>query len=89
MNLQKLIILMISIILLLIIIEIIRLNTIKKCPKSHIEYRYIPRSFKETQEEPIPINDIFDKMFTKRSPWMMGRNIGTNNIRVINKTRNY
>jgi hypothetical protein len=75
MNWQNLLILMILLILFLIIIEITRLNTYKKCPKPIIEYRYIPRTFKDEQEEPISIEDIFGIMFSKPSPWMISRGI--------------
>jgi hypothetical protein len=81
MNFQKLIGLIIGIIILLIIYEMIRLNTIKKCPKPYIEYRYVPRSFKDEQDEPVPIADIFNKMFSKPSPWMMSKGIGINDRR--------
>jgi hypothetical protein len=81
MNFQKIIGLIIGIILLLIIYEIIRIGTLKKCPKPYIEYRYVPRSFKDEQDEPVPIADIFNKMFAKPSPWMMSRGIGINDRR--------
>ncbi len=81
MNIQKLIGLIILIVLLFIGYEIIRLNTLKKCPKPYIEYRYVPRSFKDEQDEPVPIDDIFNKMFAKPSPWMMSRGIGLNDRR--------
>ena len=81
MNFHKLIGLIIIIIILLIIYEMIRLNTLKKCPKPYIEYRYVPRSFKDEQDEPVPIADIFNKMFSKPSPWMMSKGIGTNDRR--------
>ena len=81
MNFQRLIILIIAIIILLIIYEIIRIKTMRKCPKPYIEYRYVPRSFKDEQDEPVPIDDIFNKMFAKPSPWMMSRGIGLNDRR--------
>ena len=75
MNWQNLFILIILLILSLIIIEIIKLNTLKKCPKPVIEYRYVPRSFREEQEQPVSIDDIFGIMFSKPSPWMISRGI--------------
>jgi hypothetical protein len=81
MDFQRLVILIIGIIILLIIYEIIRLRTMTKCPKPYIEYRYVPRSFKDEQDEPVPLDDIFNKMFAKPSPWMMSRGIGTNDRR--------
>jgi hypothetical protein len=81
MDLQKLFGLIIGIILLFIVYEIISIKIMKKCPKPYIEYRYVPRSFKDEQDEPVPIDDIFNKMFAKPSPWMMSRGIGLNDRR--------
>ena len=60
----------------LVMYELIRLNTIKKCPKPYIQYKYIPRSFENEQNTPTSIIDIFSKMFSYPSPWMMSRSIG-------------
>lgn len=76
MKIEKMILLFIFIIILFIIYEIVRLNTMKKCPKPYIEYRYVPRSFKEEQNERVPIEDIFNKMFANPSPWMISKGIG-------------
>ena len=35
-------------------------------------YRYIPRTFIEDQENPVPLDDIFYTMFNNPSPWIMG-----------------
>jgi hypothetical protein len=76
MNFEKLLLLIMCVIILFIGYEVIRLQTMKKCPKPYIEYRYVPRSFKDEQEEPVPLEDIFNSMFSKSSPWMMSRGIG-------------
>jgi len=76
MDFEKLLLLMMCIIIILIGYEIVRLRTMKSCPKPYIEYRYVPRSFKDEQDEPIPIEDIFNSMFAKPSPWMISRGIG-------------
>ena len=34
-----------------------------------VEYRYVPRSFKEEQSVATPILSIFGKMFSDRGPW--------------------
>jgi hypothetical protein len=73
---RKILILLVIITLIIIIYEIIRLKTLLSCPKPIIEYRYVPRTFKDEQNEPIPIEDIFNAMFSKPSPWMMSRGIG-------------
>ena len=60
----------------MIIIEITR--AYYKCPPNRTVYRYIPRSFKEEQENPIPINDILNDMFLKQEPWQASFNIYEN-----------
>ena len=76
MNWINLVIIMIIIIIILIGYEFVKYNTLKQCPKPVIEYRYVPRSFKDEQEERVPIEDIFKKMFANPSPWMISRGIG-------------
>lgn len=71
----------ISIIIILIIIEFIRLNTKKNCPKPIIEYRYIPRTFEEEQDEPVFIDEIFNSMFAQSSPWMISKGISVGDRR--------
>lgn len=34
-----------------------------------VEYRYIPRTFKEEQEEPVKVSEIFEDMFSKPNVW--------------------
>ena len=41
-----------------------------KCPETKIVNKYIPRSLKEEQEDPVPIMDIFGAMFEQSSPWV-------------------
>lgn len=42
----------------------------KKCPEQKIVYRYIPRTFIEDQENPVPLDDIFYEMFNNPTPWV-------------------
>ena len=42
----------------------------KECPPTKIEYRYVPRTFVEEQEDPTPVSEIFAKMFIEPSPWI-------------------
>jgi hypothetical protein len=35
----------------------------KQCPKNKIEYRFIPRTFQEEQENPVLPSKIFASMF--------------------------
>jgi len=40
------------------------------CPAPIIEYRYIPRSFQEEQDDPVKVSELFNNMFTTDSTWM-------------------
>ena len=33
-------------------------------------YRYIPSTFDEMQEDPIPVSDVFETLFSQPSPWI-------------------
>ena len=41
-----------------------------KCPEPKIIYKYVPRTFKEEQESPVSVTDVFTTMFTEDSPWI-------------------
>lgn len=41
-----------------------------QCPEPQIIYRYVPRTFIEEQENPVPMDDIFYHMFNNPSPWV-------------------
>jgi hypothetical protein len=47
-------------------------NQLKKCPPPTIEYRYIPRTFQQDQENPVKISELFNTMFTEPTPWVRG-----------------
>ena len=51
-----------------IIIELTK--SYNECPAKKIEYRYLPKTFKEEQESPVPIDDIYGTMFAQASPWV-------------------
>jgi hypothetical protein len=50
------------------------MNQVKSCPATKIEYRYIPRTFEQEQNEPVKISQLFNSMFTQPTPWI--REIG-------------
>lgn len=63
-----------SLVLLLLLIGITFMimgyvKTNQQCPPPIIKYRYIPRTFKNEQENPTPLFSIFGSMFTNSSPW--------------------
>jgi Zn-dependent M28 family amino/carboxypeptidase len=41
-------------------------NEVKKVT----EFKYLPRSFKEEQDNPVPLMDIYYKLFNNGSPWV-------------------
>ena len=42
----------------------------RHCPPAKVEYRFVPRTFIEDQESPVPVTDIFAKMFFESSPFI-------------------
>jgi len=54
--------------LIFIIIDVVQ--TYYKCPPNKTIYRFIPRTFKEEQETPVPLDDLFKIMFEQPSPWV-------------------
>lgn len=54
--------------LFIVIIDLVR--TYNRCPENKVIYRYIPRSFREEQENPVPLDDIFYTMFNNPTPWV-------------------
>ena len=70
-----------SIIVMLTVIGVIGLiigyiNQIKTCPPPRVEYRYIPRSFEDDQNDPVKITQLFKNMFEQPTPWLMGTRLG-------------
>jgi hypothetical protein len=47
-------------------------NQLKKCPPPKIEYRYIPRTFQQDQDNPVKISELYHTMFTEPTPWVRG-----------------
>ena len=52
-----------------------------------IVYRYIPRDLNQNMDNPVPVSEIFEKMFTQPSPWMAGLNSGDS--RKVDKINKY
>ena len=70
MNYKIIILIVLFIGAIFIAIEVTKISTdlSKKHPK--VIYRYIPRTFEEEQEDPVPVSDIFETMFSQPSPWV-------------------
>ena len=45
-------------------------------PDTKIEYRYIPRTFEQEQENPVKVSQLFNSMFTDQSIWLSGYRLG-------------
>ena len=61
-------ILLLFVALVFMVIGYIKAN--QQCPPRRVEYRYVPRTFIEEQEDPTPISDIFASMFYSSTPWI-------------------
>jgi len=62
-------------------------NQLKQCPPPQIEFRYLPRSFEEDQDNPQKVSILFGKMFSDASPWVQPFRLGfiKPNIQNINR----
>jgi len=69
-----------------IIIELTK--SYNECPAKKIEYRYLPRTFKEEQESQVPIDDVYGTMFAQASPWVGSFTKNEENIRTL-RDQNY
>ena len=67
-SIRTLIIVLLFLAFIMIVIDVTKMNY--KCPPNKIEYRYIPRSFEDEQENVVPLNKVFGKMFNNPSPWI-------------------
>ena len=54
----------------LIFVTISLTKAYSKCETVKTVYRYVPRTFIEDQENPIPLDDIFYDMFNNPEPYM-------------------
>lgn len=48
------------------------INQQQRCPAPTIEYRYIPRTFQQDQDNPVRISELYHAMFTEPTPWIKG-----------------
>ena len=65
----------------MIIVDYVKKSTQSQCPQNKIIYKYIPRSFKEQQEDPLMVSEIFDELFKEATPWISS--IGAKNQREL------
>lgn len=71
----------------IILIVIGYINQLRKTPPPVVEYRYIPRTFSEEQDDPARVSQIFNTMFSEPDPWTAGYRLGyiKPNVFQINK----
>ena len=48
------------------------INQIKVNPVPPVEFRYIPRSFEDEQNDPVKVTTLFKNMFEDSSVWVAG-----------------
>jgi len=48
------------------------INQLQKCPPPKVEYRYIPRTFDQEQDNPVRVSQLFNNMFQEPSVWISG-----------------
>lgn len=53
----------------IILIAIGYIKSNQRCPPPRVEFRYIPRTFKEEQENPTPVLSVYGSLFSQSSPW--------------------
>ena len=54
-----------------IILIVINLTSMyKQCPGERIVYRYVPRTFEEEQNSPIPVTELFANLFNQPDTWV-------------------
>jgi len=68
MDFLRLLIIILSIGFILIIIDLTKMYY--NCPPNKTIYKFIPRTFEEDQDYPVPISDIFKQLFDAPSPWI-------------------
>ena len=59
-----------------ITIGVVRSN--QHCPPPKVQYRYIPKTFEQEQNEEHHLTSTFRDMFDKDSPWLNNANTPTN-----------
>lgn len=47
-------------------------------PTPQIEYRYVPRTFSQDQDNPVLVSQLFSNMFSEPSLWVGGFDIDGN-----------
>lgn len=67
--------------IILIIVDITR--TYYKCPANKVIYKFVPRTFKEEQENPVPITEIVNNLLEGQEPWVGSFNVYNRTLKNI------
>lgn len=59
----------------IILITISLTKSYNRCDPPRTIYRYVPRTFIEDQENPIPLDDIFYSMFNNPDPYVLSPDV--------------
>ena len=73
---KSLVILMLVIGICMVVIGYNKSN--QTCPPNRVEYRYIPKTFEQEQEAPVPVLSVFGKMFQDENAWMKKEGYASN-----------
>lgn len=79
----------ISAIIITFLISFLLFKHIYNCPEQKIIHRYLPRTFKEEQDEPALVSDIFKTMFSQPDIWSLGIAQSDENILESNEKNKY
>jgi hypothetical protein len=61
-------------------------RTSLKCPTEKVIYKFVPRTFEDEQNDPIPPSVIFKDLFEKPTPWIAGFDFSDKQVRTdVNK----
>ena len=59
--------------MMMVAVELVREKSV--CPKQRVVYRYLPRTMNDRFDNPVPVSEVFEKLFTQPSPWIAGVNV--------------
>ena len=83
-----------SIVILLLLLGVIMIavgyvKTNQECPPPVVEFRYVPKTFEQEQDLPVPLLSIYGKMFNNASPWQVTQGYADQvNTRKLSDTNN-
>lgn len=49
----------------------------QQCPPPRVEFRYIPKTFEDDQQNPLPLSSTFGTMFRGKDAWSNNNDISS------------